>query len=357
MITKLVRIDELHMDESAIEEAGRVLAGGGLVAFPTETVYGLGGNGLDEDAAARIYAAKGRPSDNPLILHITSMEELVPLVAEISETALVLAEAFWPGPLTMIFKKAELVPYETTGGLDTVAVRMPSHPVARAVIRAAKVPVAAPSANTSGRPSPTKALHVLEDLDGRVDMVVDGGEVGIGLESTIIDISEGRPTILRPGYITEEMLFPLIGKAEVDAAVRGIPEEDARPKAPGMKYRHYAPKAEMTVFLGSPTEVCGAIEGALAQAAAEGRRAGVLCTEETERFYDAPVKKCAGRRNEPESVARSLYEALRAFDREQVDCIFSESFEDSPLGGAIMNRLLKAAGYRTVGCGEFTSVR
>ena len=352
MITKLVRIDELHMDESAILEAGRVLAGGGLVAFPTETVYGLGADGLDGEAAAKIYAAKGRPSDNPLILHISSMEELSLLAAEIPAEADVLADAFWPGPLTLVFKKTDRVPYGTTGGLDTVAVRMPSHPVARAIIRAAGVPIAAPSANTSGRPSPTKALHVLEDLDGKVDMIVDGGTVGIGLESTIIDVSGGCPVILRPGYITEEMLFPLIGKVELDEAVRGEPKKDVRPRAPGMKYRHYAPRAELTVFLGSPTDVCVAIEKALKRAAAEGRRAGVLCTEESERFYDAPVKKCAGSRNEPESVARSLYDVLRSFDKEQVDCIFSESFEETPLSGAIMNRLLKAAGYRTVRCGR-----
>ncbi len=357
MITKLVRIDELHMDQSAIKEAGSVLAGGGLVAFPTETVYGLGANGLDSEASSRIYAAKGRPSDNPLILHITSMEELALLVIEIPKTALALAEAFWPGPLTMIFKKTEQVPYETTGGLDTVAIRMPSHPVARAIIQAAGVPIAAPSANISGRPSPTKALHVLEDLDGRVDMIVDGGTVGIGLESTIIDVSGEKPVILRPGYITEEMLASLIGTVELDPAVTEKPREDLRPLAPGMKYRHYAPKAELTVFLGSPAQVCAAIEAALDLAATEGKRAGVLCTEESERFYDAPVKKCVGSRNDPESVARGLYDALRIFDREQVDCIFSESFEESPLSGAIMNRLLKAAGYRTVRCGKTLPAR
>ena len=350
-ITKLVRIDKFHKNEAAIQEAGRLLADGGLVAFPTETVYGLGANGLDEEAAARIYAAKGRPSDNPLILHIASMEELYPLVAEVPETARSLAEAFWPGPLTLVLKKSGKVPGGTTGGLDTVAVRMPSHPVARQVIESAGVPIAAPSANTSGRPSPTRALHVLEDMDGKIDMVIDGGDVGIGLESTIIDVSGGTPVILRPGYITEEMVEQLTGTVAVDPAVRGQIPPDARPKAPGMKYRHYAPQAELTVFLGPPVAVCGAIEKALLEAKAQGKRAGVLCTEESEAFYQAPVKKCAGRRNEPDSVARSLYDVLRAFDKEQVDCIFSESFEDLPLSGAIMNRLLKAAGYRTVVCG------
>ena len=352
MKTKTVKIDEEHMDQEAVEEAGRILREGGLVAFPTETVYGLGANGLDEQAAAKIYAAKGRPSDNPLILHITSMEELVPLAAEIPPEARALAEAFWPGPMTMIFKKTSLVPRGTTGGLDTVAVRMPSHPVARALIRAAGVPVAAPSANTSGRPSPTKAAHVAEDMDGRIDMLVDGGEVGIGLESTIIDVSEGVPTILRPGYITMEMIRRVTGRVEVDPASLGQMSPDAHPKAPGMKYRHYAPRAEMTIYRGAGPAVSAAIRKALARAKEEGRRAGVICTEETRELYEAPVKECIGSRAKPETIAHNLYDVLRAFDEEQVDCIFSESFDDSFLGSAIMNRLVKAAGHRIVECGE-----
>ena len=352
MNTKLVKIDELHMDEAAIAEAGRVLAEGGLVAFPTETVYGLGANGLCAEAAAKIYAAKGRPSDNPLILHITSMEELYPLVSEIPPEAAALAEAFWPGPMTMVFKKTDLVPHGTTGGLDTVAVRMPEHPVARAIIRAAGVPIAAPSANTSGRPSPTKAAHVLEDMDGRIDMIVDGGEVGIGLESTIIDVSEGTATILRPGYITKAMLEQVIGPVAVDKASLGGLSPDVRPKAPGMKYRHYAPKAELTVFRGPVEAACRAIEKALAEAEAAGLRAGVICTEESRDRYYAPVKKCAGSRENPETVAHNLYDVLRAFDEEQVDCIYSESFDGYAMSGAIMNRLLTAAGQRVVQCGE-----
>lgn len=233
MKTKIIQIDENNINNAAAEEAGRILAEGGLVAFPTETVYGLGADGLNETAAKRIYAAKGRPSDNPLILHITSMEELVPLVREIPETAKALAEAFWPGPMTMIFQKSDLVPYGTTGGLDTVAVRMPSHPVARAVIKAAGTPIAAPSANTSGRPSPTKASHVVEDMDGKIDMIVDGGEVGIGLESTIIDVSEDTPTILRPGYITKEMLERVIGGVALDRASLGQMAPGDHPKATG----------------------------------------------------------------------------------------------------------------------------
>ena len=352
MRTKIVKIDEFHMDQEAIREVGEILRSGGLVAFPTETVYGLGANGLNEEAAAKIYAAKGRPSDNPLILHITCMEELRPLAAEISPRAEALAEAFWPGPMTMIFKKTDLVPHTTTGGLDTVAVRMPSHPVARELIRAAGVPIAAPSANTSGRPSPTKAAHVIEDMDGRIDMIVDGGEVGIGLESTIIDVSEGTPSVLRPGYITMEKLRKVIGTVTVDQASLGQMAPGVRPKAPGMKYRHYAPRAEMTLFRGSEKASVRAIRKALAEAAAEGKKAGVICTEESFDCYEAPVKKCVGSRKDPEMIAHNLYDVLRAFDGEGVDCIFSESFDDNPLSGAIMNRLVKAAGHRIVECQE-----
>ena len=352
MKTKIIQIDENNINNAAAEEAGRILAEGGLVAFPTETVYGLGADGLNETAARRIYAAKGRPSDNPLILHITSMEELVPLVREIPETAKALAEAFWPGPMTMIFQKSDLVPYGTTGGLDTVAVRMPSHPVARAVIKAAGTPIAAPSANTSGRPSPTKASHVVEDMDGKIDMIVDGGEVGIGLESTIIDVSEDTPTILRPGYITKEMLEQVIGGVALDRASLGQMAPGVHPKAPGMKYRHYAPKAELTIYRGSVPAAARAINEALRAAAADGKRAGVICTEESAGLYEAPVKKIIGTRTQPETIAHNLYDVLRAFDEEAVDCIFSESFDDSPLSGAIMNRLTKAAGHRIIECRE-----
>ncbi|MCD2493174.1 threonylcarbamoyl-AMP synthase [Lacrimispora sp. NSJ-141] len=352
MITKVVKIDESNISREAVQEAGRILAGGGLVAFPTETVYGLGANGMDARAAAKIYEAKGRPSDNPLILHIARMEELEPLAAEIPEEARALASAFWPGPMTMILKKTAAVPYETTGGLETVAVRMPSHPVANGIISAAGVPIAAPSANKSGRPSPTKASHVIEDMDGKIDMIVDGGEVGIGLESTIIDVSEGIPTVLRPGYITMDMIRRITGRAELDKASMGQMAPGVHPKAPGMKYRHYAPKAELTIFRGRPETSAAAISAALKKAASEGKKAGVICTEESIGFYEAPVKKCVGSRRDPETIAHNLYDVLRAFDEERVDCIFSESFEDNSLSGAIMNRLIKASGHRIVECQE-----
>ena len=231
--------------EQIAAKAAEIWKKGGLVAFPTETVYGLGGNGLDKEASRKIYAAKGRPSDNPLILHIAAKEQVEALVSKVSDAGRLLMESFWPGPLTLIFPKAECVPLETTGGLNTVAIRMPNHPIAQALLKKSGLPIAAPSANVSGRPSPTLADHVIEDMDGRIDMIVDGGEVGIGVESTIVDVTGEIPTILRPGYITEEMLRNVVGEVDVDPAVAGSVSAEIKPKAPGMKYRHYAPKAPM----------------------------------------------------------------------------------------------------------------
>ena len=249
MNTTVVTVDKEHPDRKVIEEAGRILKSGGLVAFPTETVYGLGGDGLNPGSSQKIYLAKGRPSDNPLIIHIADLESLDKIVRRIPEKARRMAEAFWPGPLTMIFEKSGAVPYETTGGLESVAVRMPSHPVAMALIKAGGGYVAAPSANTSGRPSPTQASHVREDLEGKIDMIIDGGSVGIGLESTIVDFTEEEPVILRPGYINQEMMEAVIGQVKVDRGLL-ITDEKVRPKAPGMKYRHYAPKAPLTIVEG-----------------------------------------------------------------------------------------------------------
>ena len=252
MKTKVIKIkDKTRPEDGELLEAAEILRSGGLVAFPTETVYGLGANALDEAAAKKIYAAKGRPSDNPLIAHISSMEELPALVREIPEAGRKLAEKYWPGPLTMIFPKKDVVPYGTTGGLDTVAVRMPSDPVANRLIKLAGIPVAAPSANTSGRPSPTRAEHVIEDMDGKIEMILDGGQVGIGVESTIVDVSGPVPTLLRPGAVTLEMLRETLGQVEVDPAILGPVKGDVKPKAPGMKYRHYAPKADMASGGGS----------------------------------------------------------------------------------------------------------
>ncbi len=335
-------------EEEKIARAGRILREGGLVAFPTETVYGLGADALHEEAAAKIYAAKGRPSDNPLIAHIADREQLAGLAADIPDSAVKLMDAFWPGPLTLIFRKTEAVPRGTTGGLETVAVRMPSHETARALIRAAGVPVAAPSANTSGRPSPTTAAHVLEDMDGKIDCILDGGPVGIGLESTIIDVTGEIPVILRPGYISREMAEAVVGPVSIDPAVEGPPDPDVAPKAPGMKYRHYAPKAQLTIVAGETEAVAERINRLTGEKAAQGIPCGVICTEETRERYSCQDVKVVGSRNKPETIAHNLYAVLREFDEEDIAFIYSESFEGGQLGQAIMNRLKKAAGYHII---------
>ena len=386
METKRIVIeDRNHIKDEELKEAAGILRSGGLVAFPTETVYGLGGNALDEDAARKIYAAKGRPSDNPLIAHVSCVEEVEPLVKEIPEAGRKLMEAFWPGPLTMIFPKSEKVPYGTTGGLDTVAIRMPDDPVANRLIALAGVPVAAPSANTSGRPSPTTADHVWQDMNGRIDMIIDGGPVGIGVESTIVDVSSAVPAVLRPGAITMEMLEEVLGEVSVDPAILGPLSADVRPKAPGMKYKHYAPKADLTP--GEPgtgadresraEQVTGAEQkngadrntGAYPETGLDetqlqamirkvrelsrekieaGYKVGVICTDESRDCYtDGEVRSIGARKSQP-SVAHNLYALLREFDDLGVDYIFSESFPKDHLGQAIMNRLSKAAGYKIV---------
>ena len=386
METKRIIIeDRNHIKDEELKEAAGILRSGGLVAFPTETVYGLGGNALDEDAARKIYAAKGRPSDNPLIAHVSCVEEVAPLVKEIPEAGRKLMEAFWPGPLTMIFPKSEKVPYGTTGGLDTVAIRMPDDPVANRLIALAGVPVAAPSANTSGRPSPTTADHVWQDMNGRIDMIIDGGPVGIGVESTIVDVSSAVPAVLRPGAITMEMLEEVLGEVSVDPAILGPLSADVRPKAPGMKYKHYAPKADLTlVEPGTGTEresgaeqVTGAEQktgadwntGAAPETGLDetqlqamirkvrelsrekieaGYKVGVICTDESRGCYTDGEVRSIGARKSQASVAHNLYALLREFDDLGVDYIFSESFPKDHLGQAIMNRLSKAAGYKIV---------
>lgn len=348
MLTRVVQIEEAERSKDLLYEAGEIIKAGGLVAFPTETVYGLGANGLDEEAAKKIYAAKGRPSDNPLIAHISAPEELEALAAEIPCFAKRLMELYWPGPLTMVFKKKEIVPYGTTGGLDTVAVRMPSDPIARALIRLAGVPVAAPSANRSGRPSPTTADHVWQDMAGRIEMIIDGGPVGIGVESTIVDVTGPVPVILRPGAITMEMVRDALGQVEIDPAIVGPIKEGVRPKAPGMKYRHYAPKARMTLVEGEMEQVVRAINHLAREALKQGERVGIICTDETRFCYPAGMIRSVGIRAREETVAHNLYAVLREFDDLEADVIFSESFPDDQIGQAIMNRLSKAAGYHII---------
>lgn len=328
-----------------IARAGEILRSGGLVAFPTETVYGLGANALDEKAAAKIYAAKGRPSDNPLIVHIAEIEALEEIAAEVPETARLLAKAFWPGPLTLIFRKKEKVPYGTTGGLDTVAVRMPDHEIAREMILSGGGYIAAPSANTSGRPSPTTAAHVAEDLNGRIDMIIDGGSVGIGLESTIVDVSGEVPVILRPGYINQEMLGGIIGPVEMDQGLIAA-DSSIRPKAPGMKYKHYAPKAELVIIEGKPEQVVEKINKLIAEGEKKGEKVGVIGTEETKASYLGGIVKSIGSIHEELTIAQHLYGILREFDELAVTRIYSEAFDTPKMGQAIMNRLIKAAGHQ-----------
>lgn len=338
--------DNLYTKEcqKAIESAGEVLKQGGLVAFPTETVYGLGGDALNAESSRKIYAAKGRPSDNPLIVHICRWEDVYQIASRVPESAKKLAEAFWPGPLTMVLPKAQTVPSETTGGLETVAIRMPSDKVAAALISAAGGFVAAPSANTSGRPSPTVAKYVQEDLSGKIEMIIDGGAACIGLESTIVDLTEKVPMILRPGYITKEDLERVLGTVEVDKAILSDTCKTP-PKAPGMKYRHYAPKAPLTIYQGEEERVQQIISEKVAEAKKEGKRVGIITTEENASVYDGDVIKCAGTKADEATVARALYRILREFDEEAVDVIFSEAFAEGGVGVAIMNRLLKAAGH------------
>ena len=347
MNTIVEKIDTNHPNEEIIKKAAAVIRNGGLVAFPTETVYGLGADALLPEGAKRIYAAKGRPSDNPLIVHIADFDALEKITTEIPDQARALADAFWPGPLTMIFHKSDAVPYETTGGLDTVAVRMPSHPAALALIRESGGYIAAPSANTSGRPSPTLAEHVATDLDGKIPLILDGGAVGIGIESTIIDLSEEVPMILRPGYITREMLSQVIGEVKDDPGFAEV-DSGVRPKAPGMKYKHYAPKADLTLISGAEAQVVNKINELTRADQAEGKKVGIICTDETCEQYCGDIIKSIGSRKDEDSIAHHLYAILREFDDLNVDRIYSESYSTPRIGQAIMNRLLKAAGHQVL---------
>lgn len=323
-------------------EAAELLARGGLVAFPTETVYGLGANGLDPGAVAAIFTAKGRPQDNPLILHIPEAGWLERYCRDVPETAYVLAERFWPGPLTMILKRKPIVPDVVTARLDTVGMRCPGHPVARRVIELCKLPIAAPSANTSGRPSPTTAQAVWEDMVGKIDAVLDGGPCAVGVESTIIDLTTTPPRLLRPGGVTLEELEEVLGQVAVDEAVVRLMSTGEKPRAPGMKYRHYAPKAPVTVVQGEPERTAAYIQAHLNEGV------GVICFEDyVNLFSDRPVRSL-GPQNDQGEQARRLFEALRWFDTQSVTAILAQSPKSDGLGLAITNRLNKAAGFHIV---------
>lgn len=341
-------IDEI--DEAVLRRAGEIIRKGGLVAFPTETVYGLGGDALNPTASKKIYEAKGRPSDNPLIVHISEVSALEKIADQIPESAQILADRFWPGPLTMILKKKEIVPNETTGGLNTVAVRMPNNKIALDFIKAAGGYVAAPSANTSGRPSPTKGEHVREDLFGKIDMILDGGPVGIGVESTIVDLTSDKPMILRPGYITASMIEDSLSREiSIDPTISKGDNADIKPKAPGMKYKHYAPRADLYIVKGqNDSQVIEEISRLTKEHSLHGEKVGIITTIENLDRYQEGIVKCIGSREEEETIARNLFAVLREFDEDNVSVIFSEEFDTPKLGMAVMNRLLKAAAHKVI---------
>ena len=330
--------------------ASDIINSGGLVAFPTETVYGLGASYKNKDALKKIYSAKGRPQDNPLIVHISSLDELDMVTKDMNLTAEMLIREFWPGPLTLIFNKEKTLLKELTGGLDTVGVRMPDNGVATSFIRHCGVPIAAPSANSSGKPSPTRASHVEFDLNGKIDMIIDGGNSVFGLESTILDISVDKPILLRPGSITVEMIKNVIGDIEIDKTILTKIEKDFIPKAPGMKYTHYSPKAKITIVSGKIDDTVKKIEElteSLINENIKSEKIGIFATEESKSYYDSDrfVVLSVGKRKDEATIASNLFKILRKFDYYNVDYVFSESFSETSLGLAIMNRLKKAAGY------------
>lgn len=325
-----------------VHEAAEQLKKGEVVAFPTETVYGLGANACSDDAIEKIYQAKGRPSDNPLIVHISTMGQLEEIVAEIPVTAQKLMTAFWPGPLTIIFKKKTgIISEKVTAGLDTVAVRMPSNTVARAIITATGLPIAAPSANQSGKPSPTKSVHVFHDLQGKIAGVVDGGDAGVGVESTVIDCTQEIPTILRPGGVSAEEIERVVDKVKMDVALK---DQNEKPISPGMKYTHYAPQAPVYLVDGNHQWIQSLID----EKRRDGLKVGLLTTTESVDKYQADLVLACGSKMNLSTVAENLFHTLRMFDEQPLDLIFSETFPEVEIGLAIMNRLKKAAGQRLI---------
>lgn len=347
METIILKVDEFKPEQNIaeIKQAAGIIKAGGLVAFPTETVYGLGANALDKEAVKKIYLAKGRPSDNPLIAHISDISQLYPLVEEVLPKAQKLIDSFWPGPLTLIFKKSQIVPAETSGGLDTVAVRFPENKVAQLLISNSGVPVAAPSANSSGKPSPTRASHVEYDLMGKIDAIIDGGHCEFGLESTIVDVSTDKPCLLRPGSITCEMIKDVVGNINVDKAVVEKLSLGEKPKAPGMKYTHYSPTAKVTIVSGELTQVAKTINQLMDADIKNGIKAGVIATVQTKEEYLQGEILVIGDRQRPETIGANLFKILRKCDYKEIDHVYVEGFEETELGLAIMNRLKKAAGY------------
>lgn len=342
IITRVLDIDNINLNE--LDKQAKLLREGKTVIFPTETVYGLGANALDEQAVKKIYEAKGRPSDNPLIVHIYKKEEVYELAKDISKKAEDVMQRFWPGPITLILNKKNIVPYKTSGGLDTVAIRMPSHKIAREIIRMAGIPIAAPSANISGRPSPTKAEHVYEEMNERVDGIVLGGDCDFGLESTVVDFTSEIPMILRPGSITKEDLEKVIGNVILDPSLEKK-EDNKKAKAPGMKYTHYSPNADVYIVSGKKEDVFQKINNLVVENQEKGLKVGVMCLSQNKKMYSGEV---IGLGNTLEEIARNLFDVLREMDKIGVDRVYSEAFTTEGLGQAIMNRLVKSAGYKII---------
>ncbi len=350
METNFWAVSAERPEQNLIIQAAAIIKSGGLVAFPTETVYGLGADGLNPEAVRRIFTAKGRPSDNPLILHVARQDEVYRLAAQVNEQAEKLMRRFWPGPLTLVLPKAPCIPDEVTAGLDTVALRMPRHPVALALIAASGVPIAAPSANRSGYPSPTTGRHVYTDLAGRIEAVLESGPTGVGLESTVLDLSGDVPSILRPGGITREELAAVLGKVMVDP---GLLDPRQKPKAPGMKYTHYSPRAEVMLLNGSREQNALKIRELVAESAQKGQKIGLLLTSETWQYLrdlqeNVGYVRDLGSCTHLEDIAHVLYSELRNCDLAQVELIYTETYQAEGIGAALMNRLLKSAGYKVI---------
>lgn len=349
MKTEVIQIDPENIDIDKLNIAAELLRSGSVVAIPTETVYGLGANALDPEAVEKIYKAKGRPSDNPLIVHIAEKEKVIELTEKVTKKAEILMDKLWPGPLTLVLKKSTIIPEIITAGLDTVAVRMPGHPVARELIRLAGVPVAAPSANASGKPSTTTAQHVLDDMEGKIAMVVDAGVSQVGLESTVLDVSVDPPVLLRPGGITPSQIEKFIGPIDMDKTILGKISSENIPKSPGMKYTHYAPKAHVVIVRSKNIEKqTDKISELAKKAGSEGKKVGICATHQTKDLYSGFEILSMGDRDNPETIAASLFALLREFDDRGVDIIFAEAVDEHEVGLAIMNRMVKAAGYDIV---------
>lgn len=346
MNTEVFFLDESNVDFDIIDKAADTIRNNGTVVFPTETVYGLGANALSGEAVKGIFIAKGRPNDNPLIAHISNMNMLLYLIGSpLSDGAKLLIDKYWPGPLTLIFKKSGKVPYEVTAGLDTVAIRMPDNKIALELIERSELPIAAPSANISGKPSPTQPEHVINDLQGRVDMILCGSKCRVGLESTILDLSGDMPVVLRPGGVTIEELESILGPVKVD---RGIVGESEVPKAPGMKYTHYAPEADMIIVKGELSSIKKKIQELVSENAGKGLKVGVLASDETESYYKDCIVLSLGDRTKTEVIASNIFAKLREFDEIEVDIIFAEAFDEKNMGMALMNRMKKAAGFNII---------